>query len=169
MPRVLDGLTLVLTGKLEALTRPEAEERPAQCRGECDRIRVEEDKPGHGRRPMPAARRIARGSLMYVLLTNPICSDCWMATCRSWTDEKLRGSPVSGYMTASREDDPVHTVRTIARIAQILIELRDEYVARPRADTLVQFRQRLDDMLALRDELAQRAEHHCESPKRGQS
>jgi hypothetical protein len=62
-------------------------------------------------------------------------------------------------MTASREDDPVHTVRTIARIAQILIELRDEYVERPRADTLVQFRQRLDDMLALRDELAQRAEH----------
>ena len=62
-------------------------------------------------------------------------------------------------MTASREDDPVHTVRTIARIAQILIELRDEYVERPRADTLVQFRQRLDDMLALRDELALRAEH----------
>jgi len=62
-------------------------------------------------------------------------------------------------MTASREDDPVHTVRTIARYAQILIELRDEYVARPRADTLVQFRQRLDDMLALRDELAQRAEN----------
>ena len=66
---------------------------------------------------------------------------------------------MSGYMTASREDDPVHTVRTIARIAQILIELRDEYVERPRADTLVQFRQRLDDLLALRDELAQRAEH----------
>jgi hypothetical protein len=61
-------------------------------------------------------------------------------------------------MTASREDDPVHTVRTIARIAQILIELRDEYVERPRADTLVQSRQRLDDMLALRDGLAQRAE-----------
>ena len=61
-------------------------------------------------------------------------------------------------MTASREDDPVHTVRTIARIAQILIELRDEYVERPRADTLLQFRQRLDDMLALRDELAQRAD-----------
>ena len=31
----------------------------------------------------------------------------------------------------SREDDPVHTVRTIARIAQMIIELRDEYVASP--------------------------------------
>ena len=34
------------------------------------------------------------------------------------------------YTLPSREDDPVHTVRTIARIAQILIELRDEYVQR---------------------------------------
>ena len=62
-------------------------------------------------------------------------------------------------MTASREDDPVHTVRTIARIAQMLIELRDEYVARPRTDTLVQFQQRLEDLLAMRDELSQRAAH----------
>jgi hypothetical protein len=62
-------------------------------------------------------------------------------------------------MSASREDDPVHTVRTIGRIAQMLIELRDEYVARPRQDTLVQFQQRLDDLVGLRDELAARAEH----------
>ena len=62
-------------------------------------------------------------------------------------------------MTASREDDPVHTVRTISRIAQMLIELRDEYVARPRPDLLVQFQQRLDDLLALRDELSERANH----------
>jgi hypothetical protein len=66
---------------------------------------------------------------------------------------------VSGYMTASREDDPVHTVRTISRIAQILIELRDEYVERPRPDLLVQFQQRLDDLLALREELSERASH----------
>jgi hypothetical protein len=57
-------------------------------------------------------------------------------------------------MAASREDDPVHTVRTISRIAQILIELRDEYVERPRPETLTQFQTRLDDLLALRDELA---------------
>jgi hypothetical protein len=41
----------------------------------------------------------------------------------------------------------------------MLIELRDEYVARPRPDTLVQFQQRLDDLLGLRDELNARAEH----------
>ncbi len=62
-------------------------------------------------------------------------------------------------MAASREDDPVHTVRTISRIAQMLIELRDEYVDRPRPETLAQFQQRLDDLLALRDELATRASH----------
>jgi hypothetical protein len=63
---------------------------------------------------------------------------------------------MSGYMNASREDDPVHTIRTVSRLAQMLIELRDEYVERPRPDTLAQFQQRLDDMCALRDELATR-------------
>lgn len=62
-------------------------------------------------------------------------------------------------MAASREDDPVHTVRTISRIAQILIELRDEYVDRPRPETLAQFQQRLDDLLLLRDELNAKAAH----------
>jgi hypothetical protein len=60
-------------------------------------------------------------------------------------------------MPASREDDPVHTVRTISRIAQMLIELRDDYVARPRPETLTQFQQRLDDLVALREELAIKA------------
>ena len=63
---------------------------------------------------------------------------------------------MSGYTIASREDDPVHTVRTIARIAQMLIELRDEYVDRPRADILQQIDQRLDDLLAQRNELRHR-------------
>jgi len=63
---------------------------------------------------------------------------------------------MSGYTFASREDDPVHTVRTIARIAQMLIELRDEYVARPRPDLLVQIDQRLEDLLIQRDELRHR-------------
>ncbi|HWV34143.1 MAG TPA: hypothetical protein VNZ55_00820 [Thermomicrobiales bacterium] len=63
---------------------------------------------------------------------------------------------MSGYTLSSREDDPVHTVRTIARIAQMLIELRDEYVERPREDTLQQIEQRLNDMLHLRDELRQK-------------
>jgi len=63
---------------------------------------------------------------------------------------------MSGYAVASREDDPVHTVRTIARIAQMLIELRDEYVERPRADILAQIEQRLDDLLAQREDLKHR-------------
>lgn len=61
-------------------------------------------------------------------------------------------------MAASREDDPVHTIRTISRIAQMLIELRDEYVDRPRPETLAQFQQRLDDLMVLRDELTAKAE-----------
>ncbi len=65
---------------------------------------------------------------------------------------------MSGYMAASREDDPVHTIRTISRIAQMLIELRDEYVNRPRPETLAQFQQRLDDLLVLRDELTAKAD-----------
>ena len=65
---------------------------------------------------------------------------------------------VSGYIAPSREEDPVHTVRTIGRIAHMLLELRDEYVARPRADTLRQIEQRLDDLLSQREELRARAE-----------
>jgi hypothetical protein len=60
---------------------------------------------------------------------------------------------MSGYSIPSREDDPVHTVRTIARVAQMLIELRDEYVERPREDTLQQIEQRMEDMAGLQEEL----------------
>lgn len=63
---------------------------------------------------------------------------------------------MSGYTNPSREDDPVHTVRTIARVAQMLVELRDEYVERPRPDLLVQIDQRLQDLEALRTTLRQR-------------
>jgi hypothetical protein len=63
---------------------------------------------------------------------------------------------VSGYTNPSREDDPVHTVRTIARVAQMLVELRDEYVERPRPNLLVQIDQRLQDLEALRSVLRQR-------------
>jgi len=65
----------------------------------------------------------------------------------------------SGYTMPSREDDPVHTVRTIGRLAQILIELRDEYVHRPRADILEQIDQRLDDLLTQQDDLRARIAH----------
>jgi hypothetical protein len=63
---------------------------------------------------------------------------------------------VSGYSYASRESDPVHTVRTIGRLAQMIIELRDEYVSRPRPDLLVQIDQRLTDLLELQDDLRAR-------------
>jgi hypothetical protein len=66
---------------------------------------------------------------------------------------------VSGYSYPSREGDPVHTVRTIGRLAQMIIELRDEYVQRPRADLLVQIDQRMTDLEALHDELRVRMEH----------
>jgi hypothetical protein len=66
---------------------------------------------------------------------------------------------MSGYSVPSREDDPIHTVRTIARIAQMIIELRDEYVRRPRPDILQQIEQRLDDLIAQREELQIRAAH----------
>jgi len=51
-----------------------------------------------------------------------------------------------GYSAPTREDDPVHVVRTIGRIAQMLLELRDEYERRPRPDTLAQIDQRLNDL-----------------------
>lgn len=66
---------------------------------------------------------------------------------------------MSGYTVASREDDPIHTVRTIGRLSQMIIELRDEYVKRPRPDILQQIEQRLDDLLAQREELRHRIAH----------
>lgn len=65
---------------------------------------------------------------------------------------------MSGYTTPSREEPAVQTVRTIARVAQMLIELRDEYVERPREDLLEQIEQRLDDLVELRTELKTKLE-----------
>ena len=67
---------------------------------------------------------------------------------------------MSGYTYATRESDPVHVVRTIGRIAQMIIELRDEYVERPRPDLLVQIDQRMTDLGALQDELRARMADH---------
>ena len=65
----------------------------------------------------------------------------------------------NGYTLASREDDPVHTVRTVARLAQIVIELRNEYVNNPRTETLRQIEQRLDDMHQQREILRHKTAH----------
>ncbi len=65
---------------------------------------------------------------------------------------------MSGFLP-SRGESPVQTVRTIARVAQMIIELRDEYVERQRDDLLAQIEQRLDDLIELRAELKERIEH----------
>jgi hypothetical protein len=62
-----------------------------------------------------------------------------------------------GYSVPTRESDPVHTVRTIGRMAQMLLELRDDYVRDPRPDTLDQIIRRLDEINELTDELRARA------------
>lgn len=67
---------------------------------------------------------------------------------------------MAGFNITSRDNDPVQTVRTIARVAQMLVELRDEYIQRPRQDTLQQIEQRLDDLTRLRDELRHHIEDH---------
>ncbi len=64
------------------------------------------------------------------------------------------------YSRPTREDDPVHTVRAIARYAQMIIELRDEYIREPRSDTLEQIERRLDELANLRDQLRERREEH---------
>jgi len=64
---------------------------------------------------------------------------------------------MSGFLPA-RGESPVQTVRTIARVAQMIVELRDEYVERQREDILAQIEQRLDDLLELRAELKDRIE-----------
>lgn len=69
---------------------------------------------------------------------------------------------MSGYSAATRENDAVQTVRTIGRVAQMLVELRDEYTERRREDTLQQIEQRLDDLVQLHAELKQKiAELHA--------
>lgn len=65
---------------------------------------------------------------------------------------------MSGYTVPSREEDSVQVVRTIGRIAHMLMELRDEYVERQRPEILEQIEQRVDDLIALREQL----HHHVD-------
>lgn len=65
---------------------------------------------------------------------------------------------MAGYSVPTRESDPVHTVRTIGRLAQMVLELRDEYVRDPRPDTLEQILRRLDEINRLSEELRKRQE-----------
>ncbi len=64
-----------------------------------------------------------------------------------------RGTGMSGFGAGSRDDSPVQVVRTMGRLASILVELRDEYVARPRESTMSQIEQRLEELMELRETL----------------
>lgn len=51
------------------------------------------------------------------------------------------------------EDDPVHVVRMIGRLAQMVLELRDEYVETHRPDALEQLDRRLHELNDLHSKL----------------
>ncbi|MCA9834142.1 MAG: hypothetical protein KC435_09360 [Thermomicrobiales bacterium] len=53
---------------------------------------------------------------------------------------------MAGLSMGSINDDPVQIVRTIARISQMLIELRDEYLVDQSDETLDQIERRLDEL-----------------------
>jgi prephenate dehydrogenase len=65
---------------------------------------------------------------------------------------------MAGLNMGSINDDPVQIVRTIARIAQMLIELRDEYVEDKSDDVLDQIERRLEELQELKDQLHTRRE-----------
>lgn len=64
---------------------------------------------------------------------------------------------------ARQDSDPIYLVRTAGRLAQMLLEIRDEYATDSREDTLDQFERRLDELSALRDQLRElRAEREMD-------
>lgn len=65
---------------------------------------------------------------------------------------------MAGLNMGSINDDPVQIVRTIARIAQMLVELRDEYVEDKSDDVLDQIERRLEELQDLKDQLHSRRE-----------
>jgi len=75
-------------------------------------------------------------------------------------NDEARFTP--GYAHPVREDDPYHTVRTIGRLCQMILELRDEYERRPRPDLLDQIEQRLNDLTNQHIELRERRQSHSE-------
>ncbi len=71
---------------------------------------------------------------------------------------------MAGYAFPTGEDDPSHLVRTIGRLAQMIIELRDEYVRDRREDALDQIERRLDELATLHGQLRKLREHHEQEP-----
>ena len=60
---------------------------------------------------------------------------------------------MSAHSHPDYDTDPVYVIRTAGRLAQMLIELRDEYINDPRPDTLDQFERRLNELSEVRDQL----------------
>jgi hypothetical protein len=60
---------------------------------------------------------------------------------------------MSSYQHPTGDDDPIHIVRTIGRLAQMVLEIRDEYIEGRRDDALDQLERRLDEISGLRDQL----------------
>lgn len=63
---------------------------------------------------------------------------------------------MAGLNMGSINDDPVQIVRTIARISQMLVELRDEYVESKSDETLDQIDRRLEELHELKAQLKAR-------------
>ena len=70
---------------------------------------------------------------------------------------------MTGFTMGSVNDDPLQIVRTIARISQMIIELRDEYVQQQRDDVLDQIERRLDELHDLHQQLHARRERDAAS------
>jgi predicted RNase H-like HicB family nuclease len=70
----------------------------------------------------------------------------------------LKGIGMAGFSLGSHGDDPVQIVRMIARISQMLIELRDEYIDQQREDALDQIERRLQELHELGVQLHARRE-----------
>lgn len=65
---------------------------------------------------------------------------------------------MAGLNMGSINDDPVQIVRTIARISQMLVELRDEYLESKSDDALDQIDRRLEELNELKEQLKARRE-----------
>lgn len=69
---------------------------------------------------------------------------------------------MGGFTAGSHGDDPIQIVRTISRISQMVIELRDEYLDQQREDTLDQIERRLDELHDLKAQLRSSREASAE-------
>jgi prephenate dehydrogenase len=63
---------------------------------------------------------------------------------------------MAGLNMGSINDDPVQIVRTIARISQMLVELRDEYLESKSDEVLDQIDRRLEELNELKAQLKAR-------------